>query len=489
MNFILKKLNWLFFAFSFLTILSYTIGLDILFYPPGAFNPDTYSHLAVANYITNNHFSLRDVCTVGPVIPFLIASIKYFISVFSPWHIYYDEIIVKCLSFFCFFVISLTLFGNLKDSRFSTFNALIVLFVFLSIFPTQIDVISLNGEIMSVSVISLILFFRNKNFEYKHVFIAFLLLICLYIKIQSILLIFLILLLFINDLIFLRKLIYSLLIIFIGCELILINFDIGLYANFTKYISYITMGQNSPVEGNWVDIFRWEIYYGNYFFPFVIFIFLVAFFDIKFFKKIEENIFLWFAFTLLTIAIPHRKFDHYILYYIPFLTLFFPKALICFKFYKRKPPILLRTIFILSVFLIATKSFIMVKKFNFITDDLSYIEKYIGSEARDIFPLICCNNSTLFVHGWDFRFYSFLNKSDTGHEVPLVFLNELSKKQYQEKLVEYSPDFIIDITSYSSLLKSPTYKLNSFLNDVNFINRYNIIYNKSGLLLYKRVQS
>lgn len=487
MNSILKRFNFIFSALFFLIIVSYTIGLDILFFPPGSFNPDTYSHIAVANYMVSNHFSLRDVHTVGPVIPLLIASIKYFLSLFSSWHIYYDEIIVKCLSFFCFFVISLTLFSNLKDSRFSTFSALIVLFVFLSIFPTQMDVISLNGEIMSVSVISLILFFRNKNFEYKHVFFAFLLLICLYIKIQSILLIFLILLLFINDLIFLRKLIYSLLIIFIGCELILINFDIGLYANFMKYISYINTGHNTPSEGNLIDVFRWEVYYGNYFYPFFIFIFIVAFFDIKSFKKTNENIFLWLTITLLTIAIPHRKFDHYILYYIPFLILFLPKALASFKFYARKPPTTLLIVSLFSVFLVASKSYIMIKKFSFVTDDLPYIEKYVGPEARDIFTVVCSRNSKLFVHGWDYRFYTFFNKPDSGSEVPSLFLNEIDKTQYQNKLVMYNPDFIIDLTSYSGLWKSPSFKFNSFITDINFINSYKVIYNQNGLVLYKRV--
>jgi len=458
-----------------------------LFFPPGSFNPDNYAHIATANYIVNNHFSLRDVGTVGPVIPLLIASIKYFITLFSPWHIYYDEIIVKCLSFFCFFIISLALFVNLKDSRFSTFNALIILFVFLSIFPTQMDVISLNGEIMSVSVMSLILFFRNKNFEYKHVFFAFLLLICLYIKIQSILLIFLILLLFINDLIFLRKLIYSLLIIFIGCELILTNFDIGLYANFMKYISYINVGHNTPSEGNLIDIFKWEVYYGNYFYPFFIFIFIVAFFDIKSFKKTNENIFLWLAITLLTIAIPHRKFDHYILYYIPFLILFLPKALVSFKFYAKTPPTTLLIVSLFTVFLAASKSYIMIKKFNFVTDDLHYIEKYVGPEARDIFSLVCCNNSKLFVHGWDYRFYTFFNKPDSGSEYPYLFVNTIDKNQYQNKLVVYSPEFIIDLTSHSGLIQSPFYKFNSFITDVNFINSYKVIYNKNGLVLYQRV--
>jgi hypothetical protein len=458
-----------------------------LFFPPGSFNPDTYQHIAVANYLVNNHFFLRDVHTVGPVIPLLIASIKYFLGLFSPWHPFFDEIIVKSLSLFCFFIIGLALFRSLKDSRLSTFNSLISLFAFFSIFPTQMDVISLNGEIMSVAAMSLILFLRNKTFVYKYVFFASLLVLSLYIKIQSILLIFLILLLFINDHIFLRKLLCASLIIFLGCELIFINFDIGLCANFMKYISYIDQGNQSLTEGNFIDIFRWEIYYGNYFFPFFIFIFIVAFFDIKSFIKRNENIFLWLVFTLLTIAIPHRKFDHYILYYIPFLILFLPKTLTSFKFYSKTPSLLLFTIFLLFVSLISVKSYYMIKKFDFLTDDLPYIEKYIGPEARDIYSLLCCNNSKLFVHGWDYRFYTFFNKPDSGSEYPYLFLNTIDKNQYQNKLVVYSPEFIIDLTSHSGLIQSPAFKFNSFITDVNFINSYKVIYNKNGLVLYQRV--
>lgn len=481
----------IFFYIASILIAIYILFPRIFSFDINFLNPDTFAYIAISNfYFYSDNLIVRDAFTVGPVIPLYLFFIKLVISKFFVWKGYYDILIVNATSLTCYVIFVICIMRvNSKLKIPQIFSIAYITFV-LYFLPISTDTVSLNGELVaSTFLILLFLLVRIKNDSIFYILkISFLAILCIYTKLQSILILLFILNYGINS--FRTKI--SIIFIIIIFDLLLFNFNLGVTYNFSNMINYIQMQPHNKFSIEHIllkiDHINFVVVESYKLFVVMPFLSLAIIFSKNYNKWYRAPWFLLFI-TLLTIYIPGRNFQHYFLFLMPFIVFYSGEAInsLLNGFENQKLS------FLPSGALIFLLIFLNLNSFNLsLNKNISYFENYniinqsfIGKEAFEILPIFENDDGDLLVHGWDYRYYTLYKRGLPSRDLNNVIFGGLTKEDYIEYIKENHPKYIIDSTKYSGLIINQKLSLDYDNYFREFIDlNYRKIYDNRGLVLY-----
>jgi hypothetical protein len=218
--------------------------------------------------------------------------------------------------------------------------------------------------------------------------------------------------------------------------------------------------------------------------------------------RLIDSFWLWLATSLLTIAIPRRGFEHYFVFLIPMVVLFSARLLSNRSASSvrsgglLKPPAtaLLRhssrgaLVLIAAILLVrgVTSAEGLRLRFDHTGRDLLQ-EPFISETAQRMLEAIPGGHTDLVVHGWDYRYYSALNRGSAGYELPFVVIGALSAQAYASTLLAQHPNYILDVVRHSGNVRDPALSLDQHPDWVSTIGpHYRKLREVDGLALYQR---
>lgn len=470
------------------------IGVPLLYFPASDINPDSYQYLSIANYyLLDPTPVLRDAYTVGPVIPILIAISKYALSWIFEWNRHADIFLLKGLALLGYLIIVISAGAYLKK----TVPALVVL-VFLLLFmglpAWEIDSLSLNGELVSVTWLVLLLAYLNRSNGPPNVLIVSLLAaLVIYTKIQSVILLSLLLVSFYYG----KKEKWWTLIVLVGCVFIV---EAVLYANGTgllhrtgdllSYTQHPRSTVSAHVESHGIIFLiahiryiwnlPWAVESVQTFVPlfgFIIVFFLFA--NQNTTGGLLKDWRLWLVALFITILTPGRTFEHYVLYAMLFVILFAEPVLSRITTDTSRQGFI--SILSLSIILV----FVVVKTAKSVTS----IENgllWLGPEVEAAAALTKKDGGRVHIHGWDYRLYTYFNGWNDGTDLFYVTLNRANPSWYLNRVKKKKYKYIIDTVGYSGLINDPAFSITpSTIYGIELDKYYELVSNNNGLRIYR----
>jgi len=487
--------KWIFFAAA-----SMVIGIPIVFIHPSNLNQDTYQYLSIANaYFKSEHWRIRDVHTVGPVLPALLALIKGALPRACRFNADCDVLIVKFVAFACYASIGLSamVYSKARSSSWSAVPLAIALMFFA--LPHEKDVYSLNGELLCGALLAVFITVASHPTlsRLRLSILTFIALCVLYTKLQAILLLALAYWtgvekgqrhrafawfgggLVIAELIFL----------FAGGGWLLKAAALFTYVVHGQATSTLAPSQSASVYTRLAEHLAhlwWTLSRAWWYFPACAIAMLCAF------RRSTANngrslFAMWLLVTVFTIYLPGREYFHYLLFVIPILFVYLPLAvreipleaprhwcagtviagLVVVKFCALMP----------SSDLFAGERIWHIFPAQTISADADAVKRSLSLSADD----------TLFVHGWDFRFYSYFGKAAIGPELAFVDQGSMSPDDYIRQLVASRPTYIIDVVNHSGLIRRTDLALAAVPKWSQAVqSNYEKVYDHNGLVVYRR---
>jgi len=478
------------------------VGWPVLHLNPVDINSDVFQYLSIANYyLYADHPHIRDAFTVGPVIPVLLFCLKYVALHLTSWNPQLDIALVCLLTYICYSAIVLSLLFICRRLALPGSIGLFLGAVFLFFLPWDSEALSPNGELVSSTFICLALvgYFGAKEFTWGRLLsIGLFLLAAFFTKIQSLPILLLCLYCFVMPAQSKWRLIFLCVILGFAIEAILFYNEGGLLFHLQGLTQY-TSGRTSNIYGYLKQIparLAWVINGSVQIFPMLLWIVLnQVFLHIK--QQSENAIssfrfstfWLWYGVCLFTAFMPNNFFPHYFLFFIPCIVLFSASSIsgqsVNTVFSKQFQIILIIVAIILACLKVAQISPIDKSLLSF----QSWYKPFVLSEQTNkVHPLIKSGANDFYVHGWDYRYYAYLNQGFPGeHHLHRVQIKAQSPELYLSELLKAPPKYILDVVEHSGFIRGADWRLDQHPAWAKTITRcYKVIFDEGGLRLYER---
>ncbi|CAB4813608.1 unannotated protein [freshwater metagenome] len=497
----LKKL----FPYLFLLLLAIPIvGLPLLRLNPVDINSDVFQYVSLANYyLYFDHPQIRDAFTVGPVIPILLFCLKWLALQWFSWSAQLDITLVCLVSYLSYSAIVMSLLFISRKLGIPTVIGVLLGCLFLFFLPWDSEALSPNGELVSSAFICLGLacYFGASAFTYKRLTtIALLILVAFFTKVQSLPILILCIYCFAMPAKSKGQLITLCLLIGAIIEAILFYNGSGLLYHFQGLANY-TAGQSTgaltylkqiPVRLAWIANGTVQ------FFPLLLWIVLTQFFlGIRNTStpSISPNLFrfstfwLWYGVCFVTVFLPNRFFPHYFLFFIPMVVLFSgytARFLLTAPLKSHHTTILVICIAALTCF--KTAQVLPLQKSLQETAKILYIPFALSPQADKVRMLIGTKGDNFYVHGWDYRYFAYLNKGYYGQpHLYSVQQNFQSPESYLAQLMQAPPQYILDSVEHSGFIRGANWRLTQHPVWAPMMARcYVLSFDEAGLRLYER---
>jgi hypothetical protein len=486
-----------------LIVCFFMVGIPLIWMHPIYINPDSYLYISIADYyLFSNGADIRDAFTVGPVIPFILAIAKFATMKFVAWSTDENIVLLKSLAFFCYVVIFASAY-KLIIEFIDDEKTFIALFFLFSLLPIIMDTLSLNGELVSVALISVLMVLfknRDKNIAW-HASISFFSILIIYTKLQAVPILLLLILAESrnkNEFIKTSSCIFS---GFLIAEIFLYANGSGVVRNLAllyNYVSQETPSLSGPTiaSGNMYAAIRKYFVHIDWIIKNLLVTFPILFFIISSLafenKKTNGNYFaswkIWICVTFLIIVLPQRQFEHYLILAIPFIIKFTGPAILSIKGdasdLKRG-----YFIYLFLLFLLAIRVFTTLPDLNQLRQNWggAFPKSLFGNEVDEVRDIIKNNPGKTYIHGWDYRLNSYLNVYSSKVELPLLIVGAINEREYLDNLISNNFDYVIDIINYTGNTRDWKYSL-SGQNIFGAVmdQYYDLVYQKGGLQLYKK---
>lgn len=481
------------------------IAAIIFAYDPALLNYDTFEYIATANcYFHTPVFQIHDVYTVGPVIPLLIALLKGIGQAMFGWSRDLDIAVVKICTLGCYLTttLSMVVYGSRRGVS-QSLTAFVVLLVLFTL-PVHYDVISLNAELVCSSLFGLFVLVASGavHTRRRRVALIALAILIVYTKLQAVVLLGVCIFTLIESSDrskFVIRLLASILVI----EALLFFVGGGWMPKFAPLISYVAAGHTADAQSSgtypiWVAAYEfthqhlgiawWAISQSLTCFPLALPLILATTIMRKpeVLKEQGHSAKLWAIATVITIIVPGRPFDHYLLFWLPFIVLFLPAVISERPF---RVPCLGMAVPLIA--LLAMTKFVAVRAIEDASPNQgqafghrSYLSGAIEKAAAQIHMGA---SDTMFVHGWDYRYYCYFNKARRG---PGVIEGSKHPLEYAAEILTDQPTYIFDIINHSGLVRDNRFALAAH----PFWSRalgtsYTKVFDQDGLVIYRKTAS
>jgi len=493
-------------AYFFLLLLAIPlVGWPVLHLNPVDINSDVFQYLSIVNYyLYADHPHIRDAFTVGPVIPVLLFCLKYVALHLTSWNPQLDIALVCLLTYICYSAIVLSLLFICRRLALPAGVGLFLGAVFLFFLPWDSEALSPNGELVSSTFICLALvgYFGAKKFSWVRLLsIGLFLLAAFFTKIQSLPILLLCLYCFVMPAQSKWRLIFLCVILGSAIEAILFYNEGGLLFHLQGLTQY-TSGRTSNIYGYLKQIpsrLAWVINGPVQLFPMLLWIVLSqVFLHIK--QQSENTIssfrfstfWLWYGVCLFTAFMPNNFFPHYFLFFIPCIVLFSASIAssisgqsVSTVFSKQFQIILIIVAIILACLKVAQISPVDKSLLSF----QSWYKPFVLSEQTNkVRPLLKSKGDNFYVHGWDYRYYSYLNQDfSSEHHLHAVQISAQAPEIYLSRLLKAPPRYILDVVEHSGFIRGAGWRLDQNPAWAKTITRcYTVIFDEAGLRLYER---
>lgn len=491
-------LNSFFYAIAFLIMIP-LVGWPSLHVIPTDFNSDVFQYLTIANYyLYFDATKIYDAGTVGPVIPLILYGLKFIsLKIFTWWP--QLDIFLLCLltviSYFCGYVLFLNVCQRLKVPK---ILALFLYALLLFLLPSDSETLSPNGELISSAFICLAItiHFRAKQYGWSTILaISTLLMLAFFTKVQSAPIILITILSFVLSRRIKWRLITACTLIGIIAEAFLFVNDAGIFYNSNYLINYVLQRQTNSLIGYAQSIathLSWIYTMGVNFFPYISWIFICHLILGVGNSKLDSNsdfrfskFWWWFFITTFVIYLPNRTFPHYLIFFLPMVIIFsaWTIARIIPLNIKFKSYFLVFLILLICIFKVAKNTPFNKSSFSISS---TFIPFELSSEANEVRSFLDEKGDNFYVHGWDFRYYSYFNKGSTTR--PHLFSVQQKMQipeAYISALMQSPPKYLLDIVEHSGFIRGDQWRLDKHPAwEEIIINCYTPVFDKSGLRLY-----
>ena len=471
----------------------FIVGVPILFFPANDLNIDAFQHLATANYYLYAHVtSLRDSYTVGPVISLLIASVKGVFYKFIDWNGRYDIFLLKGLSFFCYLTIYLSAGKFLKRST-SNYRVYLFLVLMMGLHSYNSSIVSINGELLSITWMTLLLNYLYKDDNNPNsVIVSLLTILTIYTKIQSVLLLILTLTGYYHNKKEKWAALLTVLVITLFVEIILFFNGTGLLHRAHDFISYVLNPNwsHQALDGNSHSILFTiadNRYIKNALWvagtmiktaPLIVF---VIYYHVRTSKNnqtyIAEDWRIWLLILFVTVLTPGHRFKHYTLYAMFFVIVFSKPMLADFsnKLLSRRWASSL-AIAMIFIGLNTVRTLLPIEK----------TELKFPQEVNTAAEITKKGGGRVFIHGWNYKLYTVFHGWDDGTALWKVYQHNSTPEQYINRVINNHDKYILDVAGYSGMLKEHNFEiLPSTIYGKELLKYYDLIFQKNGLRLYR----
>ena len=495
-----------------LTLCLLLIGIPLCWHSANDMNPDTYQYMAMANYYLQDPSPvIRDVMTVGPVIPLVIAGVNYLFLKLSFSSPAIDIFSVKTIVLCCYFSLFMFSYKVLIRSC-SERIAFFVLYFLMIFLPIEWDTMSLNGEMICVALLVPLIYFVDSDSRnmLREIVLAVLPAFIIYTKIQSAPLVLLILMYgFVNDKLSCR-IIAGIFFVTLILELVLYVNGIGVLKNIYLYYNYVVPWHAEAVKPGSHGFLSYgyqalgKLYYlikgrfdhinwvfaeiTRYFLVFVVVITLLLLDGCKKRESILSNWVLWLVVTLFIIWLPGRGYSHYVMFAIPFIVKFagpvFNRFEDTFNGHTKKF-VIIATAFLLIFVKLKPYAHDMIH-FN-VSSVLQRNTLSLGKSMEDVRSIVAKSKGNVLIHGWDYKFYVYLKSYyPMVKDIPWLIHHDIDEQNYTQMLDKNKFYYILDIVGSSGILRDPRYSLINkkawrFVMDKT----YDVVYQQNGLVLYR----
>lgn len=475
------------------------IGIPIALSSPGSINQDTYHYLSIANYyLQTPSWHIRGAYTVGPVIPALLALVKWAVLQVCTWTPDVDVGIVKLASLGCYITITVAAVKYHERKGITALASAFVIGVLLFTLPPEPDALSLNGELVCAAWLALIFVIASKPKPqlYDDPLIVLLALLVFYTKLQAVLMLAATFCTCFTGRRRWRLILLSAA-VFCAVDLVLLYQGTGWLAELTGLGSYVQHGHGGaeyPIGTlRWfyasisspLSHISWVLRATFYFFPIAVSAIIAALAMRP--DRESANLMLWVLVYLASVVIPGRAFDHYLLCFIPVAFLFSHLSLERLGMSAPKAKIALAVMLgLVAIRFCSTipdaRSFRREQLVGIIPRQLISAEATAVRDQHLIQP-----GDSLYVHGWDFRYYSYFNKASNGPVLGFVQWGLQDSQEYIRDVIQAKPTFILDVVQHSGLVRDPALALEAKAAWSKSIKvAYQQVFNRNGLVIYRR---
>ena len=470
------------------------IGIPLLYLPAVSINPDTYQYLSIANYyLMDPAPTLRDAYTVGPVIPVLIAILKYILSWFIAWNRHVDVFMLKGMALICYLVIVISTGIHLKKSL-PPIVVLTFLLLLMGLPDWECDSLSLNGELLSVGLMALLLTHLGRSDREPNIIIVcFLAVLVIYTKLQSALLLFLLLASYYYP----KKERWTALLIlfgsFIVIDLVLYANGTGVFRRVTDLLMYVNRTNPSPGmltnnQGTFHEVglsryivnLQWSVMWVQKFAP--LFGFMVGYFVLTNQNRsggILTDWRVWLFVLFVTIMTPGRQYGHYTIYALFFVIIFAEPVLSSLTDGATKQG----AISLISLAIIV--GFLAVKTSNSVTS-IAESKLWLGPDIEAAASLTKQGGGRVHIHGYDYRLYTYFYGWNDGTDLSYVAGGSADPSWYLNRVLDKKYKYIVDVVGYSGRINDPLYKItDSTIYGVTLAKYYELVTNSNGLRVFR----
>jgi hypothetical protein len=112
----------------------------------------------------------------------------------------------------------------------------------------------------------------------------------------------------------------------------------------------------------------------------------------------------------------------------------------------------------------------------------------LSNETDKMRPLLNSEKNNFYVHGWDYRYYAYLNQGfPDEHHLHGVQINAQSPEAYLNGLLKTPPQYILDVVEHSGFIRGAGWRLDQKPAWAKTIARcYTAIFDEGGLRLYEQ---
>jgi hypothetical protein len=481
------------------------VALPTLRINPVNINSDVFQYLSLANYyLYFDATQVRDAFTVGPVIPALLFCLKWFALKWFSWSAQLDITLICLVSYLSYSAIVMSLLFISQKRGVPTVIGVLLATLFLFFLPWDSEALSPNGELVSSAFIctALACYFGASTFTYKRLIaIALLLLAAFFTKVQSLPILFLCIYCFGMPAKSKGQLIAIGLLIGAIIEGFLYTHGGGLIYHFGELASY-TSGQSMGKMEYAKQVFSrlaWIVDGTVRFFPLLLWIALAQLF-LGVNKQHSSNptsfrfslFWVWYGICFLTAFLPNRFFPHYFLFFIPLVVLFSADSaarllqLTSDTTHSAKHYALIWV----AIFALAILKMVQVLPMqqSLLSGKTFYTPFILSPQTEKVQTLLNTKGDNFYVHGWDYRYYGYLNKGFAGEpHLYSVQQHFQTPQAYLNDLLKLAPQYILDVVEHSGFIRGVNWRLTQHEAWAKtFVQCYNPIYDEAGLRLYER---
>lgn len=471
---------------------------------PEHINADSFLYISIANYyLFSPSVVIRDTFTVGPLIPVLLALTKGITLKFMRWTPDVDIYLLKGIAFLCHVIITTSAY-KVICYYIDTSKTFITLFLLLAFLTMGTDTLSLNGELVSVTIISLIMaLFRSQRRDVILILmVSVLVVLAIYTKLQAIPILTLLILSESRDRRELRSIFVYVFCIFAAVEAFLYLNEVGVTRNLSHIYRYLSQGAlaTSIPDGGSSSIyialrrnlshFGWVVTELITYFPISLFIVFALLFGNQ---RNRANFFsdwrVWICITIFSIGLPGRQFPHYLLLILPFILKFSGPAVSIIQY---NPLMRREKYFLYSSLLVLLLGRVITSMPDVNQLRATWAGVFPGFshkvEIDDVRNILGRDPGTIFVHGWDYNIYSRLNAYAPKVDLVNLKLGAIDERTFIDSVISNEFDYLVDVIDYSGLIRDHKYSLsNQNPLGVGIARYYDVVYQRGGLRLYRRI--